>query len=289
MGMLLRMPAEVQALRDPWPSLVGTIPHLTRDLEKRFRFGQRVSATSKGYFLGGAIKGGSSSVWVPTGPEVFDAYRGWRAREGFQARRPNGSLSRLSCLLGPSGIRLFDAKAEPIGAEEAPLAEVYELCFAILSNLPGSHLRRDSLQTIQLGGWGPDSAKGSAYQNSKVAIYDFAMRGARRTFIGLFLHELGHAHEAVFSRGVRARLEAQYRVLAETNAFVGVEFLLDAASRRTYQRLAFSEFLAELYMVYAVCGARLRSHVEEQTGAAAEAWRSVYATFRASFDDVEYA
>ena len=55
---------------------------------------------------------------------------------------------------------------------------------------------RPEFAALQIGGWGPDSAKASAYDRGAVLMYDFAIRGARRTFMGLFLHELGHAHEA---------------------------------------------------------------------------------------------
>ncbi len=289
MSKLLRMPAEVQALRYPWPSLVDKIPDLTSELEKRFRFGQRVSCTSKGFFLGGAIKGGSSSVWVPTSNEIFQAYCSWRALEGFEDRPPNGSLTRLESLAGDLGLSLLNSRAEPIRQGEAPLAEIYGLSHRILDGLPRLHLTRGSLRQIQFGGWGPDSAKASAYQNHRVSLYDFALRGARRTFIGLFLHELGHAHESIWGPAERAKLEAGYRVISETDTFLGVEYLLDAQSRRTYQRLAFNEFLAENYMVYVACGGRLRSFVQSLQGAAAGAWSSVYDSFARSFDGVEYA
>lgn len=289
MSKLLRMPAEVQALRYPWPSLVDKITALTPELEKRFRFGQRVSCTSKGYFLGGAIKGGSSSVWIPTSHEVFQAYCSWRQLEAFPESPPNGALTRLEQFTGNLGVSLLDNNAEPIHREEAPLAAVYQLSHSILDGLPRSHLTRGSLRQIQFGGWGPDSAKASAYHNRRVSLYDFALRGARRTFIGLFLHELGHAHESIWGPSERARLEAAYRVISETDTFLGVEYLLDAQSRRTYQRLAFNEFLAENYMVYVACGGRLRRFVESLQGAAAGAWQATYDTFVRSFDGNEYA
>ena len=61
----LEMPADVRALADPWHSRVGDIPGLTPDLEREFRFGQRVVLIDGRYRLGGTIKGGSSAMWVP--------------------------------------------------------------------------------------------------------------------------------------------------------------------------------------------------------------------------------
>src|SRR5207244_9107832 len=102
------------------------------------------------------------------------------------------------------------------------------------------------------------------------------------------LHELGHAHERALGRDERAELTRAYAAIVAANALFGVEFLLDAAARRSYQRLAFGEFLAEMYLAYTACGAALREFAAAAPGPARTAWGRAYAVFRGSFDGVEY-
>src|SRR5580698_9678456 len=80
---LRSMPAEVRKLRDQWPSQRERVPDLTDELEKEFRFGQRISKTERGYFMGGPIKGGTSSMWYPAKTEDYQAYQRWRKIEGL--------------------------------------------------------------------------------------------------------------------------------------------------------------------------------------------------------------
>src|SRR5713101_5889381 len=78
-----RMPDEVRRLRVPWPSLAREVPHLTPELEREFRFGQRVALTERGFLIGGTIKGGSSSMWVPGTADQFEAFLRWKQLDGF--------------------------------------------------------------------------------------------------------------------------------------------------------------------------------------------------------------
>ena len=151
-------------------------------------------------------------------------------------------------------------------------------------------LARDTLQRIQLGGWGPDAAKASAYEKreSAVLMYDFACKGARRTFLGLFLHELGHAHEVDLDEPTKDVLHAQYRVLVDNNAFFGIEFLVDPDTRKLYQKFVFEEFLAETYMIYVACGGGMREEIARYEGPVRDAWERVYEVFRDTFHGIEY-
>ncbi len=294
---LAAMPEHVRALRAPWPTLVGKVPDLNWELEQELRFGQRVTKTEQGYVLGGTIKGGSSSMWIPATRAQYDAFKRWQAKEGLRDGRDDAALERLTALLAPHGIALATRRQAPSpgrrhGDDEAPYAgygPVYAEVDAILRALPPAHLARPALRRITLGGWGPDAAKASAYVDDGVHMYDFAVRGARRTFVGLFLHELGHAHERSLTEGQRAALEDAWRRLAEADAFVGVEYMLDANTRRLYQRFVFAEFVAETYMVYAACGAALRDTIEGAPAPVRDAWRSAYEALREGFEGVEYA
>lgn len=286
------MPDEVRRLRAPWPSLAHEIPTLTPQLEREFRFGQRVSLTERGFLLGGTIKGGSSSMWLPASDDQYEAYLRWRSIEGFRDEGDRASFDELRALLEANGIELRNPRGRG-GPEDRhrfrrDLGELYTVLLGILRELPPSHLERQELARIQVGGWGPDAAKGSAYQDGTVYLYDFAVRGARRTLLGLFLHELGHAHEHALLSSTRAELREIYARLIRLDAFFGMEYLLDAASRRAYQRLSFEEFIAETHLAYTACGAALRAFVEERGSEAQGLWRVAYALFRESFEGVEY-
>jgi hypothetical protein len=285
------MPPEVQQLRGEWPSQVERIPNLTEELEKDFRFGQRISKTDRGYFMGGPIKGGTSSMWYPSTKDEYKAYTHWKKVEGVVEGRDDEALERLLAILRPHEIALATKhKAQSRELDPEPFAgfgPLYHIVATVLEALPPHHLARPELERIQLGGWGPDGAKASAYHQGTVLMYDFAIRGARRTFEGLLLHELGHAHEQALTPRERDALFEAYKVLAAADAFMGVEFLLDSSTRILYQKFVFAEFLAETYMVYAACGARLRQFIREQAPDVRAAWDEVYRLFREGFG-VEY-
>jgi hypothetical protein len=286
------MPPEVRALRDRWPSQVDRVPNLTEELEKDFRFGQVISKTERGYYMGGTINGGTSSMWYPSTRLEYQAYNAWRQLEGFPEARDDEAFLRLRRIVDASGIELVTRRAGRDGAERNEpyrgFGPLYAICADVLEALPQRHLLCDELERIQLGGWGPDGAKASAYHAGTVMMYEFAIRGAKRTFRGLFLHELGHAHEHALAPADRERLLTAWHTLVEKDAFLGVEFLLDSSTRRLYQRLVFNEFLAETYMIYTACGEALRTFVAEQTSPAREAWEVIYDAFRSTFDGIEY-
>lgn len=291
------MPAEVRSLREAWPSRTSDIPGLTVELEEEFRFGQRVTKTERGYHMGGSMKGGSSSMWIPVSREQYRAFKRWQKAEGLLEERDDEAFARLGALLSRHGIELATRRHTTAPGRRAPsdptpfsgYGPLYADMERILSVLPEHHLARPQLRKLQLGGWGPDAAKASAYVEPTVIMYDFACRGARRTFLGLFLHELGHAHETALSEAEKDALHAEYQVLGEEDAFFGVEFLVDAATRRFTQKFVFEEFLAETYMIYTACGGALRDMIAGLGPRTRAAWERAYDVFRASFDGIEYA
>ncbi|MCO5172545.1 MAG: hypothetical protein M9894_40125 [Planctomycetes bacterium] len=296
---LRSMPPEVQSLRDGWPSRQAEIPGLTDELEQEFRFGQRVTKTERGFMMGGSMKGGSSSMWCPVSRDQYRAFRRWQGVEGVLEGRDDEAFARLTALLARHEVELVTKRRSGAPGRRAPFdpepfpgyGPLYGDMERILSLLPPEHLSRPELRRLQLGGWGPDAAKASAYveQDGAVVMYDFACRGARRTFLGLFLHELGHAHECALPDAEKDAIHAHYQVLSEEDAFFGVEFLVDALARRLTQRFVFEEFLAEVYMIYTACGGALRAMIAGLPERPRLAWEQVYARFRASFGGVEYA
>jgi hypothetical protein len=269
---------------------VERVPNLTGELEKEFRFGQRISKTDRGYFMGGPIKGGTSSMWYPATRDDYRAYQRWRKLEGLVEGRDDASLDRLEKLLGEHGIELTTRHSGRAvdGTPYPGFGPIYAICAGALDELPAAHLERRQLKRLQLGGWGPDGAKASAYDRGNVLMYEFAIRGARRTFAGLLLHELGHAHEQALEPLAREKLKRFYAVVNEADALLGLEFLLEASTRRLHQKFVFEEFLAETYLIYTACGGLLRRFIGEQRAQVRTAWTQIYSVFRDTFDGIEY-
>lgn len=286
------MPTEVRALGRPWDSLEGKVPGLTAELEKEFRFGQSVISLDGRFRLGGNLKGGSSAMWIPSDRGSYDAYTAWRDRDGIPRLKDRRAFRRLHRLLARHGIVLVNGSWSGAEQVEKNFSEkrgyIYAVTHDILLNLPEAHLSRESFRILQLGGWGPDGAKASAYEDGRVMMYDFALGGARRTYIGLFLHELGHAHEAALSGDAREGLRKAFRAIVRQGAVLGVEFLVDGHARRMYQMRVFEEFVAETYMIYVSQGGILRAFISDQESGARAAWDEAYAALRETFDGVEY-
>ncbi len=288
---LRSMPAFVRELRLPWPSKRERVPNLTDELEKEFRFGQRIAKTDRGYFMGGPIKGGTSSMWYPASKQDYQAYKKWRKVEAVIEGRDDMALERLQALLAPHGVELVTRQSSRQQDDEpfAGFGPLYGLMADALEALPPSHLKRATFKKLQVGGWGPDGAKASAYDKNAVLMYEFAVRGARRTFAGLFLHEMGHPHEQALDPVTRDCLKRLYTTINDADAFLGLEFLLEASTRRLHQKFVFEEFLAETYLIYTACGDTLRRFIASQKNDEVRAaWEQTYVIFRDTFDGYEY-
>jgi hypothetical protein len=282
------MPEMVRELADPWPSLVGEIPGLTSRLEREFRFGQRVVLLDGVYRIGGTIKGGSSAMWVPAAPDLHRVYQEWAQRHGMPRSRRHVAYWRLRRLCKTHDIKMVNGSPGATRTFSPRLGSVYTFARAVLRALPASHLDHPGFARLQIGGWGPDSAKASAYEDGTVMLYDFAVKGARRTFLGLFLHEIGHVLESAEAGAQRADWQRWHAEIASERAFVATEFLSSSRSRVLYQSQAWEEFAAESYMVYVAAGGRLRDHIAQQSGAVREAWEQVYGRLMAWFDGIQY-
>lgn len=285
------MPEEVRDLRRPWASLAEEVRGLTPSLEREFRFGQSVIEIDGSYRLGGNVKGGSSAMWVPSDEATYRTYLAWRSRDGLPRKRWPRAYDRLRHLLAGHGVELLDGShGDEDRARSSPKrGPLYDLTYRVLRSLPPPHLANPFLRAVQLGGWGPDGAKASAYDAGMVLLYDFAVNGARRTYVGLLLHEMGHACSASLQTLYRSRLEKLYRQVAHPSTLIGVEFLLDGHTRKIYQQRVFEEFLAETYMVYASHGPFLLEKASAFPRLARSAWRDIYQTYREIFHGWEYA
>jgi hypothetical protein len=287
------MPPEVRELRDPWPSLVGEVKHLTGALEREFRFGQSVIRINDHYRLGGNVKGGSSAMWVPSDEATYNVYLAWNRRQGLPRNPDPRSYDRLKRFLEDRHVRLVNgahAGSDEARARGSPKhGIIYHLTHKVLRCLPSSHLDNPGFRILQVGGWGPDGAKASAFDEGTVYLYDFAVSGARRTFLGLLLHEFGHARASSMQEIHRGRLRRLYERLLRSRALIGLEFLLDPRARIAYQGRVFEEFLAETYLMYAALGRRTFEVIKDFPPEARRDWSEVYSTYRELFDGYEYA
>jgi len=287
---LRSMPAYVRKLSGPWPTQIERVPDLTEELEKEFRFGQRISKTDRGYFMGGPIKGGTSSMWYPSSRKDYKAYQTWRKVEGLVEGRDDDALERLTRLLDASGVELVTkhASRQPDPEPYPGFGPLYAICVETLEGLPPSHLSRSTFEKLQIGGWGPDGAKASAYEKGAVLMHEFAIR--KDAFEGLGkMDQLvdADARQALVEK-TREKLRALYKVVNDADAFLGLEFLLEASTRRLHQKFVFEEFLAETYLIYTACGSTLRRFIADQPEPVRGAWGEIYAIFRDTFDGYEY-
>lgn len=281
---LVQPPREVAALRDPWDRLSGRLPGLSIELEDEFRFGHVVTAVGDEFRLGGSIKGGSSSVWITVGEEVDEGYRAWREVEGISTEPDAEAYYRLKHRLSALSI---DMRSHP--EEYLPRhGGAYQLLEMLLGLLPDEHLLWLPLEMIVVGGWGPDAAKASAYRDGRIFLYDFVLGGARRTFAGILLHEMGHAFYSGLRPERKRAFENSHSVIACSGALLGTEFLLDATSRVVYQEFLVDEFAAEMYMAFVAQGGRLREFIRGLEGPGADAWRRVYGQYLDAFDGWAY-
>ncbi|RME88645.1 MAG: hypothetical protein D6785_00660 [Planctomycetota bacterium] len=291
---ILSLAPEIKALKEPWPSLGDEIPGLTEKLERAFRQGQGVFFTIKGYLLGGNIKGGSSCIWRKTTKDIYKIYKEWYQREGFRERISGKERERLKNFLKDHNIILLEGDRSARNADPKENIrimipdECYALTYEILTHLPPHHLINPYFQKLQIGGWGPDSAKGSAFHNNTVMMYDLTVHGAKRTYAAILLHEIGHAHALLLEDDQQKELYEHFSALSKTEDWIGLEYYLGSNIRKEYQKNHFNEFLAETYLHYVVIGKDLPRFLEGMAPASMEHWKAVFQIFQNSFDDWEY-
>lgn len=291
---IIPTPNYLKELQYPWKSLVNKIPGLSPKMESEFRFGHRVSSTQQGYLIGGNIKGGSSGIWRLCSKKEYSIYQQWQKLEGIQDDPNPTYFRKLQSFLQLHSITLT---CEPTLTETSPqnntfqprFAQIYQLTYEILQLLPPQHLQHNKFQKLQLGGWGPDSAKGSAYFQNTVIMYNFAIKGAKRTFLGLLLHEIGHSWESTLNQQQKQKIYPLYTQLCHSNSLIGLEYLLDAESRKNYQKLQLSEFLAENYLHYIVLGQKFLEYTKNFSKTAQKIWQKILQFYKKQFYNHTYS
>ncbi|HKX13117.1 MAG TPA: hypothetical protein VJP40_08195, partial [bacterium] len=129
-----------------------------------------------------------------------------------------------------------------------------------------------------------DPNTGTAY------LYSGSFDGSRHYLSALFFHELGHSTaerydtqsgDSSIPLAVRKQMHAAHRTLAGGKAMLGLDWAYGSKDRAKYQD-SFSEFLAEMNLMYVTAGPKLRKHIESfpEGSPQREAWNFVYAEMR---------
>jgi hypothetical protein len=150
------------------------------------------------------------------------------------------------------------------------------------------------LNEICLGESISSSVRGSEYvpETGQVVMFTLALGAARRTFTGLFLHELGHAlaRRIMLNEEQWKFMQSRHLALFNAGAFLGVDFWIGQEDRIFYQA-DLEEFLSELYMHYVAAGDCLRAHIASLGNASvAGKWKEIYEAYRDwYFSGIEYS
>ncbi len=288
------VPKSLVRLSKQWPTLVGRVHGLTDDLENMFRFGHNVDYDPylQRYTLGGSAKGGDTIMRSPVTEEAYLTYLSWKSIECIS---PVGSDSEsaasfrsLEEFLIEEGVELKKKEGLSISVRLGSAARFSE---GLLRLLPRSFFGQNVLKSIFLGSSRHGAALGSAYEDGKVMIYSFLLRTAKKTFAGLFMHELGHAFQDILKSGGNGDMKTiseAHKIISHHNSFYGTSFWGDRQSRKQYQQ-NYSEFIPEMFMVYVTQGDALRRHINhKEDPELREAYAAVYRIFKNKLG-VEYS
>ncbi len=322
------LPADLAIASSDWPSLVGKIPYLDVRLEQSFRFGhgiwRAVVLKDATYEKWGTLSGGMTMLVESAGETELVAYHGWRKVEGFEYIGAEKTLDAIESLrrfldgvnderatlgmpplvLSGRGERYVRKTFEELqrpGTQLHPRRQVFEQMGGIyrsveriLDELPRPHLFNPYLKEISLGEGVSSSVRGSEYvpEHGQVVMFTLALGAARRTFVGLFLHELGHAlARRMLGDAAEAKFfEERHGFLRAKGAFLGVDFWIGREDRVFYQT-DLEEFLAETFMHYVAAGDCIRAHMASiDDGKVARCWAEVYEAYRDMyFCGIEYS
>lgn len=228
----ITLPQDFKALSH-WQSQVGNIPGLTQQLEEEYLQGRSP--------WGGSMQG--SSTMILTLPQYLDEkeieiYQQWYEKEGMPKLSPeqtqknkksledylkkhNISLeSNIGCLCNPQIVARLKEDGILAVHSLSPLTNpsigyAYYLTQEILKLLPPSHLHSEKFKKLYFNHDGDGAAKGGNYENNILELYNVAVSGSKRLFLGLLLHELGHVFSHSLSEEEIAELRENHSKITE--------------------------------------------------------------------------
>lgn len=303
--MIKRIPDFLRELREPW---LVSVPE---ELQKHIRFNARIcnmhkdlpegiqypGFEGKDYFIADyASAGGGTIIGHPIDEETCKALEQLAKQEYFPKEYDVQAYTDLAEFLEARGVDLSLEFAEKekypeIVRRHIP-KEVFQMTKEIYELLPEHHFGHEHFKELRLSGWGNGAAKCSKYDDPVVHMFEFAVKGARRNYAGLLLHETGHAHFE-FLRNDRNRLgEDIYECFKELKGSRGMKpFAIDYLHGLQSRLLSISnvdEFAAEVYLLYVARGVELKKVIPSLPKEQRKPWQKLYKTFRKSFDSIEY-
>jgi hypothetical protein len=280
-------------LSEPWHSYVGKIEGLTPELERDFRNGttieemndqlaERIGKYVKFDFRTGAGLTFDMHSKVPE--SEFKIYQAWATKESAPKDEDPNAKKDLVNFLSKYKIKLW--------CEEGIKDSHYRITKEILSVLPEHHLKSRHFNMLEFGGVSATSATCSEYHDKSVRMFPYALEGPVRNFVGLLLHESGHAFyhslEGCLSSEEMTKVDQAYRTIRRNSATLNVDYLKGPESRND-SLCQLDEFIAENYMIYVTQGERLRQHIASiKDKKVQDAWVNVYRTIRKGFCGIEY-
>jgi len=240
-------------------------------------------------------------------------YEAWKKEYGFppvdaaKAQRAWKDLQQRAKSLGIT-IEFPGNGAKPKTAEQIAKSVEANSGYVVYLNellklLPDSMLKNPYLKRIRLGTSRSDAAQLSRYDEAtrSVDLFSGTLSGARRYLAALVFHEVGHSTAERYMPGpegdasipevVRDQMFKAQKVLAASpRGMVGLDWSMGPQARADYQG-SFTEFLAELNLVYVAAGPKLRAHIESFPKGSPErkAWDFVYGEMKSRiFGGVEY-
>ncbi|MBI4919603.1 hypothetical protein HY837_06740 [archaeon] len=280
--MIIQLPEEVKQLQKDW--FDTSVP---KEVQHRLRFACQVFGKKGKRMVWDTVSGGGGTICSHGLEEnVYQQIRALQRKELFPKSYDENSKRALENFLSQKGITL-----EFGGYEETPKLsrKIFSLTKKIYELLPEHHLGHDHLKILKLCGWGGGAAKCSEYDDPVVHMFDFAVKGPIRNYVGLLLHETGHSFDEwvkQYSPELRNELKGLWGELSTSNKGFAIDYLLGEKSRHDYYMSFSSEFLAEFYLIYVSQGERFRGFMKNSSQGST--WEKVYGAYKILFDDKEY-
>ncbi len=280
---IIQIPKCVAELRKPW------LENVPEHLQHMIRFAAQVDVDAESgrksvqeYMSGGqgtiiskqlskphmaALEKAIRAEYLPrqdTNPDAFERFRVFMAEKGVAVSAQSKSIPK----------------------------EALDIAQKIYSILPAEHLGNEHFNELVLGGWGNGQAKTSSHDGGKVHLFNFAIKGPKRNYTGLLLHETGHAHFHQHREKIAECINGTSGLITKEGiAKLGIDYLMGRESRG-FETQPFrenvDEFAAEMYLLYVAKGISMKKRFETLSPKKQFAWSSVYSTFRECFGGTEY-
>ncbi|MBU1165669.1 hypothetical protein KKF81_01880 [Candidatus Micrarchaeota archaeon] len=166
---------------------------------------------------------------------------------------------------------------------------LYELILKIMSILPYHHLSTDKFRKLLLGGMPDHYTLEPCYYDVRtktVNMHETTILGAKRNFIGLFLHEIGHIFEDILPPNDKTTLASIAQML---NPKFAIDYLEGVEKRRFVQDNGNAgQFIAETYLHYVTQGEVFTKFIEDSEAEQREMWKEVNGIYQRNFDGIVY-